>query len=112
MRYIIISITCLTLVACAGRNASPIQIIQYGDSALACEELIGQMAVLDSQARKKLGKESRKTGKNVGLGVAGAFLLVPLFFMDFSEADRIEAEALRDRYLHLQRLAQKNKCEF
>jgi len=112
MRLFIVILLSLSVTACGGRNASPITVARVGDSQLRCDELISEMATLDSEARKKLGKDARKTGQNVGLGVAGVFLLVPFFFMDFSEAERIEAEALRDRYLPLQRLANRKNCEF
>ena len=51
------------------------------------------------------------TGSNTGLGVAGAFLIVPLFFMDFSEADEIEVSALIQRYNHLLITAQDKSCD-
>jgi len=112
MRLFIVILLSLSVTACGGRNASPITVARVGDSQLRCDELISEMATLDSEARKKLGKSANQTSTNVGLGVAGAFLLVPWFFMDFSAAERIEAEAMRDRYLHLQRLASRKKCEF
>jgi len=48
----------------------------------------------------------------VGLGVAGVFLLVPWFFMDFTKSEQIEAEALRDRYNQLLVLAVDKNCGF
>ena len=51
------------------------------------------------------------TGSNTALGVAGAFLIVPLFFMDFSEADEIEVSALIERYNHLLITAQDKSCD-
>ena len=54
--------------------------------------------------------KSDKTGSNALLGVAGLFLIVPWFFMDFSEADRIEVDAWRARYNYLTSLFTSNDC--
>jgi hypothetical protein len=45
--------------------------------------------------------KTKKGGKNAALGVAGWFLIVPWFFMDFSKAEQIEVDAWRSRYNHL-----------
>ena len=55
--------------------------------------------------------DASKTGSNAGLGVAGAFLLVPWFFMDFSKADEIEVSALIERDNHLLIIAQDKSCD-
>ena len=57
--------------------------------------------------RKRAGliPASDKTAKNVALGIAGCFLLVPWFFMDFSQAEQTEINALRQRHNHLVILA-------
>ena len=52
----------------------------------------------------------KKTGKNVALGVTGAFFIVPLFFMDFSEAEKTEIEAYRNRYNYLVNLYYDKGC--
>ncbi len=50
------------------------------------------------------------TGKNVLLGVPGAFVIVPLFFMDFKDAERIEIDALRRRNNLLREYASEKEC--
>ncbi|MGI9347691.1 MAG: hypothetical protein ACR2PV_06870 [Gammaproteobacteria bacterium] len=65
---------------------------------------------MDRKARK-LMSESDKTGKNVALGIAGWFFLVPWFFMDFSDAERFEAESMMDRYRHLKKVGRKKNCD-
>lgn len=59
---------------------------------------------------QELLPKQNKTGKNVALGVAGAFFLVPWFFMDFSDAERVEYNALRNRYNHLASIAMSKHC--
>lgn len=107
---IISSVIALVLVVgCAGKTPNPIRVHNIGDEDLSCTSLTNEMEELDDKIRALLPKTD-KTGKNVGLGVAGYFLIVPWFFMDFSDAERIEIEAFRSRYNHLARLYNENKC--
>lgn len=59
---------------------------------------------------QRLLPKTDKTGQNVALGVAGAFLLVPWFFMDFKEAEQTEYEAYRQRYNNLAMIAMDKNC--
>ena len=93
-----------TFSSCAGRAAHPVMIRQYGDKDLSVEALEMQIAMVEEEIIRRMPKTD-KTGKNIALGVAGAFLLVPWFFMDFSQAEQIEIDALRLRYNHLVTLA-------
>lgn len=67
------------------------------------------MATVQGEIQRLLPKTD-KTGQNVALGVAGAFLLVPWFFMDFKNAEQTEYEAYRQRYNHLATLAMSKNC--
>lgn len=58
----------------------------------------------------KLLPKRSKTGQNAALGVAGAFFIVPLFFMDFKNAEATEYEAYRQRYNNLATIAESKKC--
>ena len=109
MKKIFLLIACLILTACAGRTANPIMVQQYGDTNKSCEALEADMSFVNSEMSRLL-PETSKTGKNVALGVTGAIFLVPLFFMDFSKAEQIEVDALRQRYHHLNLIAQDKKC--
>ncbi|MCD6026558.1 MAG: hypothetical protein K0R08_1077 [Solimicrobium sp.] len=61
---------------------------------------------------QRLIPETDKKGKNIGLGIAGAFLLFPLFFMDLTESEKIEVNAYQQRYNRLTVLAAEKKCSF
>jgi hypothetical protein len=99
----------LLITSCAGRQAQPVQVVRSSDLQLSCANLDQEQLVLDSEARKLAG-ETDKTAKNASLAVAGVFLIVPYFFIDLSEAEEIELNALRARYMRLQRLKEMKSC--
>lgn len=99
----------LLLASCAGREAQPVQVVRSTDMQLSCIQLDREQLVIDADARKLAGKTD-KTVKNASLAAAGAFLLVPYFFIDLSEAEEIELNALRARYMRLERLKEIKRC--
>lgn len=98
------------LSACGGRTPNPVMVAQYGDYDKSCRALQFEMNTIQGEIQRLLPK-SDKTGKNVALGVAGWFLLVPWFFMDFKNAEQTEYEAYRQRYNHLATIALDKKCK-
>lgn len=98
-----------SVVACAGKTAQPVSSYKVGDSEMSCNQLKAEMAHIDARVAE-LVPESEKTGKNVALGVTGAFLIVPLFFMDFSDAEKIEIQSYKERYLALEKLYSQKSC--
>lgn len=102
-------IATIFLASCAGRTPNPVPMYSPGDNALNCEGLRIQMGYAQEQAAVLLPK-SNKTGSNIALGIAGAFLLVPWLFMDFSDADKVEMEAWRARYNYLTSLYVDKGC--
>tara|TARA_R100001132_G_C3255045_1_gene80886 strand:- start:479 stop:835 length:357 start_codon:yes stop_codon:yes gene_type:complete len=84
-------------------------ITQYGDQNKSCEALEFEMSTVQNEIAHLL-PNTDKTGKNVALGVAGWFLLVPWFFMDFKNAEQTEYEAYRQRYNYLATLAMSKNC--
>ena len=107
----VVLISSLALQGCAGRTPNPVSAQQYGDERKSCAALQKEMAFVEDEIGRLLPK-SDKTGQNVALGVAGAFFLVPWFFMDFSKAEQVEIDAFRRRYNQLALLASENKCGF
>ena len=97
------------LINCGGRTPAPVMVAQYGDQNKSCEALRFEMSNAQSEIQRLLPKRD-KTGKNVALGVAGWFLLVPFFFMDFKNAEATEYEAYRQRYNHLASIAISKDC--
>ena len=101
----------LTLAACAGRPANPVAVDQVGDNRKSCASIEAEMRHTEAEIRR-LVPETDKTGKNVGLGIAGALLIVPLFFMDLTESEKIEINAYRQRYNRLNIIATEKNCPF
>lgn len=100
---------CSFLAACGGRTANPVMVAQYGDQQKSCDALQFEMTNIQGEIQRLL-PNTDKTGKNVALGVAGWFLLVPWFFMDFKNAEQTEYEAYRQRYNNLAIIAMDKKC--
>jgi hypothetical protein len=109
------NITSIALIAstllsgCAGRSAHPIKSWQPNDQSLSCNSLLAAMSESESNINKLI-PESEKTGKNVALGIGGLFFFPIWFFMDFSDAEKVEINAQRDRYNHLSRLYMDKGC--
>jgi len=97
------------LVACGGRDPDPVPEYRVGDEKMTCPEIKLEMAHIDVQVNKLI-PESKKTGKNVVLGVTGWFLIVPWFFMDFSDAEKVEIKSYQERYLALEKLWVRAGC--
>lgn len=106
-----VAVSIISMVGCAGRPANPVMVDQIGDNKKSCATLETEMQGIQTQIQT-LVPETDKTGKNVGLGIAGAFLIVPLFFMDLTESEKIEVNAYRQRYNRLQIIASEKKCDF
>lgn len=99
----------LFISSCAGHPANPMAVAQVGDEGRSCDALITEMSQIDANIAAKL-PDTQKTGKNVALGVAGLFLIVPWFFMDFTDSEKIEIEAMRNRYTRLNSIAADKGC--
>lgn len=97
------------LAGCAGRSAHPVSIQQYGDDAKSCAALEHDVRFVEGEIRRLI-PDTHKAGKNVALGVTGIIFLVPWFFMDLSQAEQVEVNALRQRHNHLLILAKEKGC--
>jgi hypothetical protein len=101
----------MMLISCAGRDAHPVSKYEYGDENKSCKALDMELTLTEDKMERLL-PETEKAGKNVALGVAGVFLIVPWFFMDLTKSEQIELEALRQRYNQLLVIADDKNCGF
>ena len=113
MRKLVHSVTILSLLfsGCAGRTANPIPAYLPGDENRSCTALQAEMAQLQADMNRIL-PHTDKLGYNAVCATTGVFFIVPFFFMDFKNADRIEWEALRTRYNRLLIYAAEKNCDF
>lgn len=82
------------LIGCAGREAKVVPAIQTGDDGLGCSQLLEAM-VLNTKEIQGLAKErNNDIAGNAVATVAGAFLLIPWFFLDTKNAASQEARGL------------------
>ena len=95
-------ITCLLIVgilllpACAGRQANPIPAYLPGDENRSCKALQAEIAHLDADMTR-LFPETDKFLWNATMVATGIYLIVPLFFMDLKDAEKVEWDAMRVR---------------
>lgn len=101
--------TAMIANGCAGRAPTLVMVQQYGDEKKTCLALEREMMFIQGEIQRLI-PQTEKTGKNVVLGVTGFFLLVPLFFMDLSQAEQMEVDAYRQRYNHLLILTGDKQC--
>lgn len=106
-----ITLAALILTGCAGRPANPVMVYQHGDEGRSCDALERELDLIGEDILA-LMPQTDKADKNTQLGVAGIFLLVPLFFMDISKAEQVEVNALTKRYNHLLGIAAEKHCGF
>lgn len=106
----ILLVSSMLVSACGGRTANPVMAQQYGDEKKSCAALESEMVSIQSEISRLLPQED-KAGKNIALGVAGAFVLFPWFFMDMGHAEEEEVNAYRQRYNHLAAIAADKDCD-
>ena len=102
-------IAIMGLTGCGGRNANPVMVAQYGDLQLSCAALAFELSNIDKDIQALL-PDTNKTGQNIALGVAGTVFVLPLLCMDFKNAEKVEYDALRQRYNHLVSISMSKRC--
>lgn len=111
IRKLILSIASVSLLsACVHTTPMPIQKSQPGDAMMSCESIVSEMEEMSNLVKTKDSELNGQIAKNSALGVTGVFLVVPLFFMDTSDAKTVEGKAAKDRFNKLQQLYSDKKC--
>jgi hypothetical protein len=112
MNKTIIALLVASLISagCAHTTANPVPVAQVGDDTRTCEGIANEMQQMINARMAAEGDRNAQVGANVLLGVAGAFLIVPWFFMDTSNAHTVEEKAAQARYLRLQQIQADRKC--
>ncbi len=98
------------LAGCAGREANPIPVYLPGDENRSCGGLKAEIAQLQVDMARMLPKTDKGL-TNALWATAGVFFIVPFFFMDFKDAERIEFDAMRKRHNRLLVYAAEKNCD-
>jgi len=112
MREMLCIVLCFAIffAGCAGREANPIPAYLPGDENRSCQALKAEMAQIQSDMQRLL-PQTNKFATNTLWAIGGCLVIVPFFFMDLKEAEKIEYDALRTRYNRLLIIASEKNCD-
>ena len=100
------AIVVATLVsACAGRAPQPVAVVQPQDQYTDCAAITTEVQANNARISELGSEKGLKTGQNVAAGVAGIFIPILWFGMDFQGAAGTEEAALQSRQQYLGALA-------
>ena len=100
----------ILLAGCAGRQANPIPAYMPGDESRSCPGLKAEVAQLQADMARILPKTDKGL-TNALWATAGVFLIVPFFFIDLKDAEKVEFEAMRNRHNRLLVYAAEKSCD-
>ena len=113
MRKLLLSATAaatLTVSACAGRAPVPVQTVQMKDAIMDCTAINAEIAANTAHQGELGNEKGGKVAQNVAAGVAGLFVPVLWFAMDFQGATDKDTAALQARQNYLGSLAAQRGC--
>ena len=96
--------------SCAGRAAHPVQVAQSGDVKKNCKALRKETKKIKRNIGRMIPAVKEADKKRTLLMISGGLLIVPWFFLDLSDADKIETNAQRARYNYLVDRGVKRNC--
>ena len=96
--------------SCAGRAAKPIRVAQPGDTEKTCKSLYKETKQIRRHLKKMIPAVKKADKKRTLLIISGGLLIVPWFFLDLSDADKVEANAKRARHNYLVDRGVKRNC--
>ena len=96
--------------SCAGRAAHPVQVAQPGDNKKTCKSLRKETSQIRRNVQRMMPAIKKADKKRTLLMLSGGLLIVPWFFLDLTDADKIEANAQRARYNYLVDRGVKRNC--
>ena len=107
---VLIVVVLFFVQSCAGRAAHPIKVVQSGDTKKACKSLRKETKKIRQNIKKMIPAVKKADKKRTLLMLSGGLLIVPWFFLDLTDADKIEANAQRARYNYLVDRGVKRNC--
>ena len=110
--FVLIVVVLFFIQGCAGRAAHPVQVTQSGDNKKSCKSLRKETKQIRRNIKKMIPAVKKADKKRTLLMLSGGLLIVPWFFLDLSDADKIETNAKRARHNYLVDVAKKRNCRF
>jgi hypothetical protein len=110
MRILGIVALCVALGGCAGRSPAPVAVIQPQDQFMDCTAILAEVQSNNAQVQQLASDQGLKTTQNVAAGVAGIFIPILWFGMDFQGTADKETQALQARQQYLASLAAQRRC--
>lgn len=103
----LISVLC---AACAGRSPQPVAVVQAQDRYMDCTAIIAEVEANNQKVQDLASEKGLKTTQNVAAGVAGFFVPILWFGMDWQGTQDKEIAALQSRQQYLAMLAEQRRC--
>jgi hypothetical protein len=103
-KFLVLALAAMA-AACAGRDPQPVATVQPTDANATCAMITAEIEANNMKVRELAGEEGAKVAQNVAAGVAGVFIPVLWFGMDFKGAASKEVTALQSRQQYLATLA-------
>jgi hypothetical protein len=109
-KTLIILATAVVLASCVGRHANPILANHSSDRQMSCASIQGELSAHERSMINLQVERSRINRDNINMGIAGTFLLIPLLFINVSDAPEVEQYAIAGRMNKLNDLSAAKKC--
>ena len=110
MRILVIAAIGAALAGCAGRAPAPVAVVQPTDRYMDCAAILAEVNANNERVKQLAADKGLKTTQNVAAGVAGIFIPVLWFGMDFQGTADTEITALQSRQQYLSMLADQKRC--
>ena len=98
------------LGGCAGRAPAPVAVVQPQDRYMDCAAIFAEVQANNTKVQQLAADQGLKTTQNVAAGVAGIFIPIIWFGMDFQGTADKETAALQSRQQYLGTLAEQRRC--
>jgi hypothetical protein len=98
------------LAGCAGRAPAPVAVVQPTDRFMDCTAILAEVQANNDKVKQLAADKGLKTTQNVAAGVAGIFIPVLWFGMDFQGTADTEITALQSRQQYLAMMADQKRC--
>lgn len=98
------------LAGCAGRAPAPVAVVQPTDRYMDCTAILAEVSANNERVKQLAADKGLKTTQNVAAGVAGLFIPILWFGMDFQGTADTEITALQSRQQYLSMMADQKRC--